>query len=72
VALSIEKIAIRKIILALARHGTKREQKFRRPQGILTGFFSCVKRKNCIGQKKIRPVLLGRTFVLLGLYLTLK
>jgi predicted transporter len=60
-----------KIILAQARHGTKREQKFWRPQGILTVFFSCVKQKNCKKQKKTSPVLLGEASVLLGLYLTL-
>jgi len=64
--LSIGKIAVRKIILAQARHGTKREQKFRRPQGILTGIFFRVKRKKHFIHKKIRPVLLGADLVLLG------
>jgi len=35
-----------------ARHGTKREQKFWRPQGILTGIARLVKRKNRLWIKK--------------------
>jgi hypothetical protein len=49
-----------------ARHGTKREQKFWRPQGILTGFRALVKRKNAAGQKKSRQVKLAGSCVLLG------
>jgi hypothetical protein len=64
--LSIEKIACGKIIFTQAGHGTKREQKFRRPQGILTGKIPPVNPKNEFYPQKIRPVLLGADLVLLG------